>query len=79
MNQVTYRYKMKLFPIYEGNRPSGLGGDREQTHRQTNRGVTSINKIDEHILALPLQSALRKHTFMNELCLFAQSATASAL
>ena len=42
---------MKLFPTYEGNRPSGLGGDSEhtntQTDRQTNRGVTSINKIDE--------------------------------
>ena len=37
---------MKLFPTYEGNRPSGLGGDREQTNKQTNRGVTSINKID---------------------------------
>jgi len=49
MNQVTSRYKMKLFPTYEGNRPSGLGGDSEQTDRQTNRGVTSINKIDKKI------------------------------
>ena len=46
MNQVTPRYKMKLFPTYEGNRPSGLGGDSEQTVRQTDREATSINNID---------------------------------
>ena len=28
---------MKLFPTYEGNRPSGLGGDSEQTDRQTDK------------------------------------------
>ena len=46
INEVTPRYKMKLFPTYEGNRPSGLGGDNEHTYRQTNRGTTSINNID---------------------------------
>ena len=48
INQVTPRYKMKLFPTYEGNRPSGLGGDsgHTYTHRHTNRGATSINNID---------------------------------
>ena len=35
MNQITSRCKMKLFPTYEGNRRSGLGGDSEQTDRQT--------------------------------------------
>ena len=38
---------MQLFPTYEGNRPSGLGGDSEQTDKQTDRGATSINNIDE--------------------------------
>ena len=55
---------MKLFPTYEGNRPSGLGGDSEktnkQTDRQTNRGVTSINKID----SCPIQKCIyHKHIF----------------
>ena len=37
MNQVTSRYKMKLFSTYEGNRPSGLGGYSEQTDKQTDK------------------------------------------
>ena len=37
---------MKLFPTYQGNRPSGLGGDSEHTDRHTDRGTTSINNID---------------------------------
>ena len=37
MNQVTSRYKMTLFPTYEGNRPNGLGGDSGQTHKQTDK------------------------------------------
>ena len=31
----------------------GLGGDSEHTDRQTNRGATGINNIDEGMLTRP--------------------------